>query len=106
MGCPILLDFEWVWGPLNFKRDFNFFVHNENLQAWSLEEVALIWKFPYGILPKQTSKKFASEPPKFLRSPSRSGSMRKLVLALPYSSGFGPCVPRKEGEFSSALWFA
>ena len=45
-------------------------------------EVALVWKFPDGILPKQTSKKFASEPPKLLRSPSRSGSMVKLVLAL------------------------
>ena len=47
-------------------------------------EVALLWKFPYGKLPKQTSKKFASEPPKLLKSPSRSGSMRKLVLALSY----------------------
>ena len=45
-------------------------------------EVALVWKFPYGSLSKQTSKKFASEPPQLLRSPSRSGSMRKLVLAL------------------------
>ena len=34
--------------------------------------------------PKQTSKKFTSEPPKLLRSPSRSGSMGKLVLALSY----------------------
>ena len=33
-------------------------------------EVALVWEFPYGILPKQTSKKFASEPRKLLRSPS------------------------------------
>ena len=49
-------------------------------------EVALVWKFPYGVLPKQTSKKFASEPPKLLRSPSRSGSMQKLVLALSYVS--------------------
>ena len=47
-------------------------------------EVALVWKFPDGILPKQTSKKFASEPPKLLRSPSRSGSMGKLILALSY----------------------
>ena len=47
-------------------------------------EVALVWEFPYGILPKQTSKKFASEPPKLLRSPSGSGSMQKLVLALSY----------------------
>ena len=38
-----------------------------------------MWKFPYGNLPKQSSKKFASEPPKLLRSPSRSGSMQKLV---------------------------
>ena len=45
-------------------------------------EVALVWKFPDGSLPKQTSKKFALEPPKLLRSPSRSGSMEKLVLAL------------------------
>ena len=45
-------------------------------------EVALVWKFPYGNLPKQSSKKFASEPPKLLRSPSRSGSMRKLVAEL------------------------
>ena len=29
-------------------------------------EVALVWKFPHGILPKQTSKKFDSEPPKLL----------------------------------------
>ena len=35
-------------------------------------EVALVWKFPYGIFPKQTSKKFASEPPKLLRSPSEA----------------------------------
>ena len=47
-------------------------------------EVALVWKFPDGSLSKQTSKKFASEPPKLLRSPSRSGSMQKLVLALSY----------------------
>ena len=39
-------------------------------------EVALVWKFPDGSLPKQASKKFASEPPKLLRSPSRSGSIR------------------------------
>ena len=26
-------------------------------------EVVLVWKFPYGNLPKQSSKKFASEPP-------------------------------------------
>ena len=45
-------------------------------------EVALVWKFPYGNLPKQSSKKFASEPPKLPRSPSRSGSMRKLVAEL------------------------
>ena len=37
-------------------------------------EVALVWKFPDGSLSKQTSKKFASEPPKLLRGPSRSGS--------------------------------
>ena len=49
-------------------------------------EVALVWKFPDWILPKQTSKKFASEPPKLPRSPSRSGSMVKLVLALSYCS--------------------
>ena len=47
-------------------------------------EVALVWKFPYGNLPKQSSKKFASEPPKLLRSPSRSGSMQKLVSELSY----------------------
>ena len=34
-------------------------------------EVALVWNFSYRILPRQTSKKFASEPPKILRSPSR-----------------------------------
>ena len=35
-------------------------------------EVALVWKlFPHGILPKQTSKKFDSEPPKLLRSHSK-----------------------------------
>ena len=45
-------------------------------------EVALVWKFPYGNLPKQSSKKFASEPPKLLRSLSRSGSMQKLVAEL------------------------
>ena len=28
-------------------------------------EVAVVWKFPYRIPPKQTSKKFASEPPNF-----------------------------------------
>ena len=49
-------------------------------------EVALVREFPYGVLPRQTSKKFASEPPKLLKSPSRSGSMRKLVLALSYES--------------------
>ena len=32
-------------------------------------EVALVWKFPYGNLPKQSSKKFAPEPPELLRSP-------------------------------------
>ena len=47
-------------------------------------EVALVWTFPYGNLPKQSSKKFASEPPKLLTSPSRSGSMRKLVAELSY----------------------
>ena len=47
-------------------------------------EVALVWKFPYGNLPKQSSKKFASEPPKLLRSPSRSSPMRKLVAELSY----------------------
>ena len=47
-------------------------------------KVALVWKFPYGSLPKQSSKKFASEPPKLLRSPSRSGPMRKLVAELSY----------------------
>ena len=47
-------------------------------------EVALVWKFPYGNLPKQSFKKFASEPPKLLRSPSRSGSMQKLVAELSY----------------------
>ena len=46
--------------------------------------VGLVWKFPYGNLPKQSSKKFASEPPKLLRSPSRIGSMRKLVAELSY----------------------
>ena len=45
-------------------------------------EVVLVWKFPYGNLPKQSSKKFASEPHKLLRSPSRSGPMRKLVAEL------------------------
>ena len=45
-------------------------------------EVALVWKFPYGSHPKQSSKKFASEPPKLLRSPFRSGPMRKLVAEL------------------------
>ena len=48
-------------------------------------EVALVWKFPYGIPAKQTSKNFASEPRKLLRSLSRSGSMRKLVLRLSQS---------------------
>ena len=43
-----------------------------------------MWKIPYGNLPKQSSKKFASEPPKLLRSPSRSGPMRKLVAELSY----------------------
>ena len=37
-------------------------------------EVALVWNFPYAILPKQTSKKIAAEPPKLLRSPSRIAS--------------------------------
>ena len=42
-------------------------------------EVALVFKiFPCGNHPKQSSKKFASEPPKLLRSPFRSGPMRKL----------------------------
>ena len=45
-------------------------------------EVALVWKFPYGNLPKQSSKKFPSEPPKLLRNPSRSGSMQKLLAEL------------------------
>ena len=48
-------------------------------------KVALVWTFPYRTLLKQASKKFASEPPELLRSPSRNGSMRKLVLALSYS---------------------
>ena len=47
-----------------------------------LLKVAFVWKFPYGNLPKQSSKKFASEPPKLLRSPFRSGPMRKLVAEL------------------------
>ena len=47
-------------------------------------EGALVWKFPYRNLPKQSSKMFASEPPKLLRSPSRSGPMRKLVAELSY----------------------
>ena len=50
-------------------------------------EVALVRKYPDGILPRQTSKKFASEPPELLRSPSRSGSKVKLVLALSYGNG-------------------
>ena len=48
-------------------------------------EVALVWKFPYGNHPKQSSKKFAPEPPKLLRSPFRSGPMRKLVAELSYT---------------------
>ena len=50
-------------------------------------EVALVWKFPNGNHPKQSSKKFASEPPKLLRSPFRSGPMRKLVAELPAECG-------------------
>ena len=58
-------------------------------------KVALVWKFPDGILPKQTSKKFASEPPKVLRSPSRSNSMGMLVLALSYPKrGIGKRVQK------------
>ena len=53
-------------------------------------EVALVRKFPYGNLPKQSSKKFASEPPKLLRSPSRSGSMRKLVAELSHNLRLNP----------------
>ena len=45
-------------------------------------EVALVWKFPHGNHPKQSSKKFSSEPPKLLRSPFRSGPMLKLVAEL------------------------
>ena len=59
-------------------------------------EVALVWKFPDGILPKQTSKKFASEPPKLLRSPSRSGSMGKLVLTLSLNDRKKP--KKKQGK--------
>ena len=43
-------------------------------------EVALVWTYPHGILPKQTST------PKLQTSPSRSGSMQKLVVALSYES--------------------
>ena len=42
---------------------------------------------PYRNLPKQSSKKFASEPPKLLRSPSGSSSMRKLVAELIWRHG-------------------
>ena len=63
------------------ERDLNFL------------EVALVWKFPYGNLPKQSSKKLASEPPELLRSPSRSSSKRKLVAEL--SSIVGPENPAK-----------
>ena len=56
-------------------------------------EAALVWKFPYGNHPKQSSKKFASEPPKLLRSPFRSGPMRRLVAELSYKRAdvHGPC---------------
>ena len=54
-------------------------------------EVALVGKFPYGNLPKQSSKKFASELPKLLKSPSRSGSMRKLVTELSYKKSNSKC---------------
>ena len=37
-------------------------------------EVALVLKFPDGILPKQTSKKFASEPPKPLKKSHQMGA--------------------------------
>ena len=46
-------------------------------------EVALMWKFPCGILPKQTSKKFASEPPKLLRSDFKSLQKRFHTEACP-----------------------
>ena len=69
-------DFSEVWG--GFARKFP-------EGGLDFLEVAWVWKFPRGILPKQTSKKFTSEPPKLLRSPSRSGSMQKLVGALSYN---------------------
>ena len=43
-------------------------------------EVALVWEFPHGILPKQNSEKFASEAPKLLRSPLRSCPTQSLTL--------------------------
>ena len=55
-----------------------------------------MWKFPYGNRPKQSSKKFASEPPKLLRSPSRSGSIRKLVAELSYWVFIHGFVPQRE----------
>ena len=57
-------------------------------------EVALVWKSPYGILPKQTSKKFASEPPEILRSPSRSGRFER---------GFKPQQFARFVNFESAI---
>ena len=36
-----------------------------------------VWKFPRGILPKQTSTKFGSQTPKLLRNPSRIRSFEK-----------------------------
>ena len=45
-------------------------------------EVALVWKFPYGILSKQTSKRFASETTQTSKKSLQSGSMRKLRSAV------------------------
>ena len=70
----------------------------------------LVWKFPYGNLPKQSSKKFASEPPK-LRSLSRSGSMRKLVAELSLKtfwkqSGVAPANQTKERAKTKSSWIS
>ena len=57
-------------------------------------EVALVWKFPHRMPPKH---KLLRGPHKLLRNSSRSGSMRKLVLALScvfFLMGRGPVLSR------------
>ena len=59
-----------------------------------------MWKFPYGNLPKQSSKKFASEPPKLLRM----GWPRSTVEKGPQSNESYERENPWNRTFSTVLW--